>query len=58
MDKHELTERLARRSLESREAAADILDDLIYRLWKESREPKPRPKQGKPPAPSKAKGKK
>ena len=44
MDKQELAERLARRSRESRGYAADKLDDLIYKLWKESRGPKPKPK--------------
>jgi|GEM_PF-5732426 len=46
MDKQELAERLARRSRQSRGNVADKLDDLIYRLWKQSREdPKAKAKE-------------
>jgi hypothetical protein len=58
MDKQELAERLARRSQQSRGKAADKLDDLIYKLWKESRNPKTKATTGDLPAASQAPAKK
>jgi hypothetical protein len=54
MDKQQLAERLARLSRRSRGNAADTLDDLVYKLWKESREPKPKRNPAAAPATSKA----
>lgn len=42
MNKHDLIERLARNSHRSRGHAADKLDALIYKLWKEARDPRPK----------------
>jgi hypothetical protein len=36
MDKRELTQRLARRLRRSQAIAADLVDSLVYKLWKES----------------------
>ena len=58
MDKHQLAERLARLSRQSRGNAADTLDDLVYKLWKESRDPKPKRKADAAPATSTAQVKK
>lgn len=52
MDKQELTERLAQRWRQSLGNAADKLDDVIYKLWKESKGPQPKSTKGDSPAAS------
>jgi hypothetical protein len=39
MNKHELAQRLARRSRQSKGNAADRVDALVYKLWKSTRKP-------------------
>jgi nucleoid DNA-binding protein len=41
MDKHELAQRLARRSRQSKGSAADRVDALVYKLLKDLKQPKP-----------------